>query len=63
MKFIPTELPGVVVIEPAVFGDDRGWFYESFSQPKFDAGLQGLGLPQARPLSSATITMPMPLPD
>ncbi len=49
MKFIPTELPGVVVIEPAVFGDDRGWFYESFSQPKFDAGLQGLGLPQARP--------------
>jgi len=45
VKFIPTELPGVVVIEPTVFGDDRGWFYESFSEPKFRAGLQQLGLP------------------
>ena len=31
MKFIETDLPGVVIVEPAVFGDDRGWFYESFS--------------------------------
>lgn len=49
MKFIPTELPGVVVIEPVVFGDDRGWFYESFSEPKFRAGLRELGLPEPRP--------------
>ncbi len=49
MKFIPTELPGVVVVEPAVFGDDRGWFYESFNEPKFHAGLQALGLPTPRP--------------
>jgi dTDP-4-dehydrorhamnose 3,5-epimerase len=49
MKFIPTELPGVVVIEPAVFGDDRGWFYESFNEPKFHAGLRSLGLPTPRP--------------
>jgi dTDP-4-dehydrorhamnose 3,5-epimerase len=49
MQFIPTELPGVVVIEPAVFGDDRGWFYESFSEPKFRAGLRELGLPEPRP--------------
>ena len=49
MKFIPTELPGVVIIEPAVFGDDRGWFYESFNEPKFHAGFQSLGLPAPRP--------------
>ena len=49
MKFIPTELPGVVIIEPAVFGDERGWFFESFSEPKFYAGLRGLGLPAPRP--------------
>jgi dTDP-4-dehydrorhamnose 3,5-epimerase len=49
MKFIPTRLPGVVIIEPAVFGDDRGWFMESFSQQRFDAGLAALGLPQPRP--------------
>jgi dTDP-4-dehydrorhamnose 3,5-epimerase len=49
MKFIPTRLPGVVIIEPAVFGDDRGWFMESFSQKRFDAGLATLGLPQPRP--------------
>lgn len=49
MKFSPTDLPGVAIIEPAVFGDDRGWFMESFSQPRFAAGLAGLGLPVPRP--------------
>ncbi len=49
MKFIPTELPGVVIVEPAVFGDERGWFYESFSEPKFHTGLRELGLPTPRP--------------
>ena len=49
MNFIPTELPGVVIIEPAVFGDERGWFYESFNEPKFHAGLRHLGLPVPRP--------------
>jgi len=49
MKFTPTELPGVVIVEPTVFGDDRGWFYESFNEPKFHAGLRELGLPTPRP--------------
>lgn len=49
MKFIPTRLPDVVVIEPAVFGDERGWFMESFSQKRFADGLAALGLPTARP--------------
>ncbi|HEY6942592.1 dTDP-4-dehydrorhamnose 3,5-epimerase [Dokdonella sp.] len=39
MKVIRTELPGCVVIEPAVHGDARGFFYESFNQQRFrDAG-------------------------
>ena len=29
--FTQTEIPGVVVIEPQVFGDDRGYFMETFS--------------------------------
>lgn len=49
MKFTATALPGVVVIEPAVFGDDRGWFMESFNQQRFVAGLAELGLPAPRP--------------
>ena len=39
MKFTNTELDGVVVIEPAVFGDHRGFFMESWSQRALeDAG-------------------------
>lgn len=33
MKANPTPLEGVFVIEPQVFGDNRGWFFESYSQP------------------------------
>ena len=39
MKFTQTAIPDVVIIEPAVFGDARGWFMETFNQPKFVAGL------------------------
>ncbi len=48
MKFLATKLPGVVLIEPAVFSDDRGWFMESFNQARFEAGLHELGLPLPR---------------
>lgn len=34
MKVIETALPGCVVIEPRVFGDDRGYFYESFNSDR-----------------------------
>lgn len=37
MKVIQTEIPGVVVLEPEVFGDARGYFFESYSQPRFDS--------------------------
>jgi dTDP-4-dehydrorhamnose 3,5-epimerase len=33
----PTTLPGVLILEPKVFGDARGFFYESFSQRDFEA--------------------------
>lgn len=40
MDFIKTELDGVYIIEPAVFGDDRGFFMESWSKREFErAGL------------------------
>lgn len=35
MNFIPTALDGVYIIEPAVFGDHRGFFMESWSEPEF----------------------------
>lgn len=36
MEIIETELKGVVIIEPRVFKDNRGYFFESFSQKEFD---------------------------
>ena len=41
MKVIETDLPGCLILEPRVFGDDRGYFYESFNADK----LEQLGLP------------------
>jgi len=35
MKATPLAIPEVVLIEPRVFGDDRGFFYESFNQQAF----------------------------
>lgn len=41
MRFIPTELPEVVLIEPDVFRDPRGFFLETFHARKYrDAGLR-----------------------
>lgn len=48
MKLIQTSIPDVVIIEPTVFGDERGWFMESFNQEKFHAALRDLGLPVPR---------------
>lgn len=35
MNIIPTELPDVLIIEPRVFQDDRGFFYESYNEKAF----------------------------
>ncbi len=36
-SFIKTELPGVLIIEPTVFGDERGYFMETFQKEEFAA--------------------------
>lgn len=36
MKRIPTQLPEVFLLEPKLFGDERGFFYESFNANKFE---------------------------
>ena len=36
MKVFSTDIDGVLVIEPTIFGDARGYFFESFSQREFD---------------------------
>ncbi|MEX2524047.1 MAG: dTDP-4-dehydrorhamnose 3,5-epimerase [Gammaproteobacteria bacterium] len=35
MKFIPAEIPDVIIIEPDVFGDERGFFMENWHKAKF----------------------------
>ncbi len=39
MKVIATAIPDLLSIEPKVFGDDRGFFFESFNQAKFEAAV------------------------
>lgn len=41
MKVVETALPGVLIIEPKVFGDERGFFVETFQQERYrrDAGI------------------------
>ncbi|MDA8327579.1 MAG: dTDP-4-dehydrorhamnose 3,5-epimerase [Betaproteobacteria bacterium] len=41
MRIIPTSLPDVLLIEPKVFGDERGFFYESYNRKMFTE----LGIP------------------
>ena len=42
MKITPTEIPDVLIIEPNVFGDSRGFFFESYNKKEFmeTTGLQ-----------------------
>lgn len=49
MKLFRTELPGVLIVEPSVFRDDRGWFMESFKEPVWQQALADLGEPASRP--------------
>lgn len=40
MKVLQTAIPDVIIIEPDVFSDNRGYFFESYSQKKFDESVQ-----------------------
>lgn len=42
MEVIKTEIEGVVIIEPKVFRDARGYFFESFSQREFDEKVRSI---------------------
>lgn len=44
MKLSQTSIPDVVIIEPKVFSDERGWFLESFNEPVFHEALRQLEL-------------------
>ena len=39
MKIIPTDLPEVLILEPQVFGDERGFFMESYNRRAFNAAV------------------------
>ncbi len=39
MNATPLAIPEVILFEPKVFGDDRGFFFESFNQARFDAAV------------------------
>ena len=39
MKFVKTPLEGLVIIEPAVFSDDRGWFLESYNKKNLEQAI------------------------
>lgn len=39
MKIIPTRLDGLLILEPAVFGDARGFFTESWNEARFNAAV------------------------
>jgi len=38
LRFLPTDLPEVVLVEPRVFGDRRGYFLETYHEEKYRAG-------------------------
>jgi dTDP-4-dehydrorhamnose 3,5-epimerase len=41
MNVVPTAIGGVLILEPRVFGDERGFFLESFNQRAFEAAVGG----------------------
>jgi dTDP-4-dehydrorhamnose 3,5-epimerase len=48
VKLQRTAIDDVLIVEPDVFADDRGWFCETYSQPRFDAAWRALGLAPPR---------------
>ncbi|CAL2105891.1 dTDP-4-dehydrorhamnose 3,5-epimerase [Tenacibaculum sp. 190524A02b] len=46
MNFIETEIPEVIIIEPKVFGDHRGYFLESFNKEQFEENIHKINFVQ-----------------
>ena len=58
MNRIETEIDGVFIIEPKVFGDNRGWFYESYSSKAFaDMGIDTVFVQDNRSYSAKKGTL------
>ena len=45
MQVETTKIEGLLILQPNVFGDDRGWFMESFNQQRFAQALEQLKQP------------------
>ena len=48
MRLVQTAIPEVLIVEPAVHRDDRGWFSESWNEARFNEALQAVGQPAPR---------------
>jgi len=56
MKIIETPLKGLLIIEPQVFKDERGYFYESYNQEKFfKAGIRDVFVQDNQSLSQKNV--------
>ncbi len=53
MKFLPTQLPGVLIVEPDVHRDQRGWFLETYQVRKYQEG--GIPLPFVQDNCSSSV--------
>jgi len=53
MKFLPTQLPDVLIIEPDVYRDERGWFLETYHVQKYQEG--GIPLPFVQDNCSSSV--------
>lgn len=45
MRVETSKINGLLILHPQLFGDERGWFMESFNQQRFEAVLKELNLP------------------
>ena len=54
MEVIKTNIDGVVIIEPKVFGDHRGYFFESFSEKDFTSQVREVKLYKTMKANPAT---------
>lgn len=58
VEFTKTDLDGVIIIEPAVFGDHRGWFMETYNEANFlEAGINVMFVQDNQSFSAAKGTL------
>ena len=53
MKFVNTPIEGIVIVEPTLFGDDRGYFLESYNKKKFEEAIGNISFVQDNESKSA----------